>query len=502
MFGRDMGAVLPVLIILITLSFGGYFVYSTYTEVQQQKIETQLKLAQLDAERAKLRLALSKIHGISSLAIENGFWYSYKDTDGNESVFYFNLDEAAADNISDAQIASLAAHLASSTILHEGSIATVTDSQLPSNLQFHNSIYSSAISGTSTLEIAKRLAAKVKSPQVTSDELLQLSYLDELAGDYAGRDALNKQNCTQFKIRCDSPVQVIIKGKVVDGSGVPVEGVTVDIVSRPDSVAVTTGPDGTYALKSTAKEMEKMRIHIHKRNYSDGYADVVVLTGEQTRTFALDDVQITSPISIVTVDFAHHSVTGNQNTFNTDGSITVKTSRSTYLIPHGAIVHADGTAYTGDSADIYLYEFSKGNPPPSLTQLDTFDAVRGYAGDLMKSFGMPYIQFFAPNGEELHVLSSNPMTLTYRIADMDALRNNTDHIYRALTDADMKFLVSASAGQPLRINRQFLIDNDMLQFPAFWVFDRRRAVWDNVGVSVLDTQGTIQTIFYTIRVDT
>jgi hypothetical protein len=125
--------------------------------------------------------------------------------------------------------------------------------------------------------------------------------------------------------------------------------------------------------------------------------------------------------------------------------------------------------------------------------------VRGYAGNLMKSFGMPFIQFFAPSGEELHVLKSRAMTLTYSIPDMAALRANTDGIYRALTDADMNVLVRASAGGGYPIDREFLIENQLLQFPAFWVFDHKRGVWDNIGIAVLNTQGTIRTPFYTIR---
>ena len=114
---------------------------------------------------------------------------------------------------------------------------------------------------------------------------------------------------------------------------------------------------------------------------------------------------------------------------------------------------------------------------------------------------MPYIQFFPQDGVELDVLKSKPMVLTYRIADMDALRENIDQIYSPLTEKDMQLLVEASRGQPYVIDREFLINNQLLRFPAFWVFDRKRGVWDNVGVSVLDTQGTITTIFYTVRDD-
>jgi hypothetical protein len=74
--------------------------------------------------------------------------------------------------------------------------------------------------------------------------------------------------------------------------------------------------------------------------------------------------------------------------------------------------------------DIYLYEFDNRTIPASLANIDTFDQVMGYAGNLMKSFGMPYIQFFTTDGKELFVQKSNPMALTYTIANMVNFVNN------------------------------------------------------------------------------
>jgi hypothetical protein len=162
-------------------------------------------------------------------------------------------------------------------------------------------------------------------------------------------------------------------------------------------------------------------------------------------------------------------------------------------------VHRDGAPYRG-VVDVYLYEFTAETVPQNLTNIDTFDQVMGYAGNLMKSFGMPYIQFFSPDGEELHVMRSTPMVLTYTIADMEALRMNAAQIYGPLTDADMKILVdSSSVGRGYPIDRTFLIEHGLLRFPAFWVFDRKKGVWENIGIKVLDTEGTIQSLFYTIN---
>ena len=430
-------------------------------------------------------------------SIANGFWYTYVDAEGNEHVLYFDPTALAKEDLSDAELRQLTEMISKSRITDRSSMRVVPDIELPSDLQFHNAVYSFGSSGATTLGMKQALANKVKGGTATSEELFQLSYLYELEGNYAERDRLNRENCARFKERCDDGSAIAISGRVIDNRGAPISGARVEIVSRPDAKIAVTDADGLYILTTGAKKMEKMRFRASKRNFSDGYADAILLT-DGIKAVSADDITLESPITIVTVDFAKKTVTGAGNRFATEG-VVVKTSNSTYEIPSGAIVGKDGKPYTAGPIDVYLYEFTKGNPPESLMNVDTFDQVMGYAGDLMKTFGMPYIQFFSQDGVELDVLKSKPMTLTYKIADMDALRANTDQIYQPLTDRDMELLIEASRGQPYHIDREFLINNQLLRFPAFWVFDRRRGVWDNIGVSVLDTQGTIRTIFYTIR---
>ena len=151
--------------------------------------------------------------------------------------------------------------------------------------------------------------------------------------------------------------------------------------------------------------------------------------------------------------------------------------------------------------DVYLYEFTRDTVPDSLIEVDTFDQIMGYAGDLMKTFGMPYIQFFdTETDEELYVFSSSPMTITHQIYHMDLLYKNVDELYGPLTEDDMIFLVDKTeelGGYP--IDRQFLINNELLKFPAWWCFDQDRGIWDNIGIKVLDKNGLIEAQFYTIK---
>lgn len=494
------GAVPPLFVIAVTLGIGAYSVYDAYLAALKQNELDAAEFTRVQANLASIRNALAGVQDLSPFEIENGFWYREKDENGNVLLAYFDLYWTAQRGLTQDELVALRAHVGNSSILRGYDVREVPAAQLPSTLQFHNAVYGSAVLGTSTRDMEVSLEARSSAGLATSDDLFHLSYLAELSGDYAKRDVLNERNCDQFGARCADSTRVTLRGRVVDASGAPVQGARVGVLSRPLVEEVRTAADGTYSITTGAKEFEKLRIHAHKRNYSDGYENMIIVegvTGE--RTFTIDDIRIESPVGIVTIDYTRRTVSGLGNDFRADGTVVIRTSYSEYEIPPQALVHDDGRPYSGNVVDVYLYEFRKGDPPPNLTQVDTFDEVRGYAGDLMKSFGMPYIQFFGEDGEELHVLSSRPMRLTYRIPDMDALYANTDNIYEPLTSADMELLVRSSQGRQYAIDREFLISNAMLRFPAFWVFDRKRGVWDNVGVDVLDTEGTIRTIFYTQR---
>ena len=484
-------------VILLIGALGGLYRYGAiYLE---QEFGGAQEAADFLQVRARLTDTIAKLPNVSGENLARGFWYTYTDWDGNEHVLYFDADQLARADLSDEEVRILADTIAQSRITPRENVRQLAEEELPSNLQFHNQLYSFGTAGATSLDLEAALATKVAAGDASADDLFRLAYIYELEGKYAERDRLNAENCARFNKRCGHAFSIALSGRVVDGKGDPIEGATIEVVSRPDVTAVQTDENGTYRLPLSAQEMEKLRVRASKRNLSDGYEDVVLLA-EGREAHAMPDIALESPITIVTIDPARKSVTGGGNSVRSDGTYVITTPQSVYEIPPDAVVDADGTPHTGP-IDVYLYEFSKGNIPESLTQLDTFDEVVGYAGDLMKTFGMPYIQFFTQDGEELHVLKSNPMVLTYRIADMEALRTNADRIYRALSHEDMELLVEASRGNPYAIDRQFLINNQLLHFPGFWVFDRERGMWDSVGVSVLDINGTIRSIFYTVRDD-
>jgi hypothetical protein len=147
-----------------------------------------------------------------------------------------------------------------------------------------------------------------------------------------------------------------------------------------------------------------------------------------------------------------------------------------------------------------MYEFTKQSKIEDLITIDTFSPVYGYVGSLMKTFGMPYIQFFDMDNQELFIKASNPMIIRNRIYHMKELYENADQIYEPLQKEDMEFLVKTtqeSTGYP--ITYDFLIENHLLRWPAWWTLDRKHGVWESVGIRVLSVEGDVELPFYSWR---
>lgn len=486
-----------IFIVALALGYGGYYAYSQYLEISAGITADQLRTQQIQQTNAALTAALSGA-GVDPLQISRGFWYTYRDAAGNESVAYFDINQMSLQDLTKDQIAAIAAQIASSTVVDRTLMREVPESELPSNLQFHNELYQTPVQAPGTFQNKQAQLEKLfESGQATADQLWQLSYMYELQGDYGKRDAVNAADCKLYKARCAGTIAITLSGTVIDGRGEPIQGASVSVLSHPEVRAATTDVSGTYAIKLSVLPMEKVRVSAQKRNYSNGVASAIVLDGGKS-AYRLDPITIATPISIVTLDTQKRTVTDPRDRANPDGSFVLYATSSTYEIPPGAIVDATNKPYVGQ-LDVYIYEFTRETVPSSLTTLDTFDSVMGYAGNLMQTLGMPYIQFFTPQGAELDVLKSKPMLLTYKISGMqDILDNFYKRPEGPLTQAQLQTILDASSGDPgFPITSQFLYDRKISTFPAFWVFDQRRGVWENQGMRLLDSTGTMQAPFYT-----
>tara|TARA_B100000315_G_scaffold260852_1_gene326319 strand:+ start:22350 stop:23825 length:1476 start_codon:yes stop_codon:yes gene_type:complete len=446
-----------------------------------------------ELEKNRVTNALSDT--IDMQDIIKGFWLEHTSDTGEMEVVLVSVDGLAAQNLSMDELEQVVADIDNGRIIRADNAKLLSEDELSENLQFHNEVYASLSGGVSTKEMLEDLQMRVREQGSSSADLSSLAYLYELEGNYGARDALNAEGSCES---CRKKIAITISGSVVDLKGEPVQGAVIDVLGVNEAT-VHTDSNGLYTITISTFVPGKVRVSALKRNFSDGVMSVNTVSKNKT-FYKADPIIIADAVSIVTIDTQNKTVSGSRNEVREDGVFVVRTDQSTYEIPAGAIVHKSGIQYKGE-VDVYLYEFSQGNIPEGLIQVDTFDDVRGFAGDLMKTFGMPFIQFFSSSGEELHVLRSNSMVLTYKIANMNELRRNTLAIYSPLTNEDMKFLVDISSKSPRAypIDREFLIENQLLRFPAFWVYDRRAGIWNSVGISVLDTSGTIKSEFYTIK---
>lgn len=322
-----------------------------------------------------------------------------------------------------------------------------------------------------------------------SQELL--AYLYDLNGDYTQAKQAREKLCKTFVETCKKSLPSVIRGTVKDSSGAPIVGAQVTFLNNTDMHAVTDAK-GEYELKFDTYPFSHIRVKAQADGHVDGiYTDSVNRYSYANSFVATHDFILEKPESIKEV---------TENEADSSGYYIIKSSRTTYKVPKNGLYYGDGTRFTGKKFSVSLYEFTKQSKLDDLITVDTFTPVYGYVGSLMKTFGMPYIQFFDPNKKELFIKSSNPMTITNRIYHMKELYNNSDHIYEALTHEDMTFLVQKTkelGGYP--ITYDFLIANHMLRWPTWWCLDRKRGIWDSVGIKVLSEDGDVELPFYSIR---
>lgn len=489
-----------IIAILAGLALIGVNVYERYVSFKQQIAADALQQEQI-VQNGKETLAALEAAGVPAEQASAGFWYTTTDQWGDQSVAYFDpASWNAQQGLTEAQIAALAAAVASSTVMNKDQMFAVPANQLPPDLQFHNKLYSGTLQPGQFSDTQTALEAAYKAGTATSDQLWQLSYMYELQGDYADRDAVNARNCKQYQQRCAGSIPITLVGSVVDEKGDPIQNASVTVLDQSGATPVMTDNKGVFTIHVSALPLEKVRVEVRKVDYTEGIASAITISSGRS-VYDLGSIQLTTPIVNVTIDTVKHTVTDPRDIVNTDGSISLTDGTSTYDIPAGAIVHADGSPYAGP-VDVYIYDFTRGTVPQSLVNLDTFDSVAGYAGNLMQTLGMPYIQFFTPSGEELAVMKSDPMLLTFNIPGWQDMKDNfLNRPEGPLTDQQIQTILAASQADStgFPITSQFLVDNKISTFAAFWVFDTKAGVWDNTGARLLTDSGTIQVQFYTIN---
>ena len=487
--------ILLSLLFLALLSVVGFFAYSAWSEYKV--VESQnagLSPLQIAENKKRIHDAFIALPQIREKDLLQGFWYVYTDEYGNEHVLYFDPEYLATKGLSDEELKILYDKLLKSKVSAPKSMRSVPESELPPELQFHNKVYSFGNNGK-TEEMLRELEKRLNEGVYTAEDLFEIAYLYELEGRYKECDIIYEKSCTEFQRRCsDELVQSVVQGRVVDSSGVPVTGAKIDVLSKDSIKPVFTDLNGQYAIDVPVRKLQKVRLHATKKDYSDGMADFIVVT-EKKQRYIVDDIILDKAAIIVSVDTVKKTATGDVSELR-ENDFIVKTSESEWKIPFDSIVHKNGKKYQG-TLKVYIYEWLGDSAPLSFLRIDTFGAGTGFLSDGMKSFGMPYIQFVSDSGEELHIMSSNPIGLSYVMVVFSPEYRATAE--RPLTDTDIQLLLSASDKHGYPITYELLQKLGMVYVPPFWALDRVRGVWNNIGFKLINKEGLIKTQFYTMK---
>jgi len=484
-----------LVIVLAFILVASFLFYNYFINIS----ETKLIAKKISENELYIKSKFSYV--VDNQKIEEGFWYVTKDRWGTESIAFFDPN-TAKDNMTKEQIDEIYnAVRSASSIENKSFYKAVPENEMPSNLQFYNSILSSSFATDSTkyFSMKQKLQGLLKSGKANKDDLIQLSYIYDFEGNYSERDIVNKKLCSDFGDKCKKDVSIEIYGDVKDNKGWAVQNAKVTVYGDDNIPAVLSNERGAYKLSLKVNEFQKLRLKVTKVGFSDAVVNVVILSNS-VKKYPVDTAVITSSGDAYTFDTVNKTITGGNNKMEGDIAV-VETSQSTYRIPSDVFYYKNGKQFSGQ-VEIYTYEFTRETVPESIMNVDTFDETRGYTGDNMETLGMPYIQFFDSKGERLYVKRSHPIKLTSKPYHMDILFEGKGIAYSEMvTERDMEFMLSFSQNskEEYPITMDFLINNNLLKYPAWWIFDQNKGIWENIGFKLINIDGTMDTIFYTIN---
>lgn len=322
-----------------------------------------------------------------------------------------------------------------------------------------------------------------------------ISYLYDLRWDYDKANQNRTDTCLENKITCDKKNKFRIYWKVLDDNNEPLSWVEISFLNNETDFSISNS-EGEYSISLEYYPFSHLRFKAQKNWYSDWFKAISFnnSNGEWEKNENLN----------FHLNKAHYVENKNKNETivkNWNKYFEFKTLQSFYLVPSNHLYYKDWDIWRGENIDVYMYEFKKSDNTSDLIQVDTFDDISGFVWNLMKTFWMPYIQFFdAKTNKELFVYKSNPMILQNNIYHMQELYDNYDGIYEAITKEDMEYLLMYSNEKGwYPIDFDFLTKNNFLRWPAWWALDRRKWIWESIPSKVLSVNWLIETEFYSIN---
>ena len=329
-----------------------------------------------------------------------------------------------------------------------------------------------------------------KVPKLDKDHKELLAYLYDFIWDYQKAANVRKQ-------LPDIKVKVRILWQITDEDWKPISNATIYLINNPLK-KTTSDEKWFYNLSFDYYPFAHLRIRAYKKWFSDWYYTIPldrVLMPNWTKIVEKDFV-LNKPLSTYTINWWEKK---EDTTLVGKKYYIFKTKQSTYFVPVDWLYYMNNKRFKSWKISVYLYEFNKWSKIDDLTNSDTFAPVYWYVGNLMKTFWMPYIQFFDDKNHELFIKSSNPMILINKIYHMKELYTNYDKIYEPITDKDMEFLYNVSKKWWYPITYNWLIENHFLRWPCWWILDRKKGTWISAPHKVIDKSGIVQLEFYHIK---
>lgn len=494
--------------ILGTLAYLGALYYAETERLKE--VEREDRIGSLDEFISLIRFYDGS--GITMKEAEEGFYYGrlLDGSDLENGILQFKPKRFYSMHVGqEERLRDVLSYLAKSK--HLLGISFYEESELPALHLNHNQLHLlDGDEGNTFLQIKSQLEKKFTQSSLQGEEMIILSYIYNLEGNYEKSDRLDRQNCKKNKLRCRDEVEIRVKGSVRDENGAAMDSASLYVLNDQNRKPYLTDENGNFDFIVPTKTLEKIRIKAIKKGFAEGYNDFYVVSSGKDQERSI----------LITINKAHGSLTLDTETqespvvvekgsilnsvaFET-GMFVIETPLTTYRIPRTAIVQKQGSIYKG-KVDVYVYEFNKSSVIPNLLQMDVLSTheEKIFMESNITPFEMPYIQFFAKGSdEELFIKESNPIQLTSRIIEKDLIRSDSEKVYPAVTSEDIATLVSISGKrQSHPISRKYLIENKLSSFPTWWIIDRKRGLWDSVPVKVLNEKGTVETVYYSIGTD-
>lgn len=367
-----------------------------------------------------------------------------------------------------------------------------TDLQHPKTAEL-NGIFAANVFNQSN-NVYNKIKWLEKSDNIWISNMELLAYLYDFTWDYSKWSDLRKKICDKYTQKCDNDIDVKVTWYVLWSDSYPIVWAKVELLNN-GSVNTLTDDKWFFTLNFKNSSFSHLRFKSSLEWYSDWFNTVSLNNNYSWNSDIVLDFNLNKSENHISIN------NENRASFIKWKYYIVDSENSKYFIPIDGLYYKDWNKFTWNNLDIYTYLFKKTSNMNSMLENDTFEPVYWYVWNIMKTFGMPYIQFIDKDTwKELFIKSSNPMVLQNQIYHMKELYENHDKIYQELTKEDMKFLVSKSEELGwYPIDFDFLIKNNLLRWPAWWSLDRVTWIWHNVWSRVVNVDWLVELPFYHIK---